>query len=121
MKKILRLEEAAMFAAAVMFFPKLGISWWWFTGCILLPDLSMLGYLVNAKVGAYTYNLFHHKALAIIIGVAGIFFNSVILAFIGLILFAHASMDRSFGYGLKYEDGFNSTHLGMIGKADTTL
>jgi hypothetical protein len=35
----------------------------------------------------------------------------------GIILFTHSSMDRVFGYGLKYPDSFNNTHLGPIGKA----
>jgi hypothetical protein len=34
----------------------------------------------------------------------------------GIILFAHSSMDRLFGYGLKYFTGFSDTHLGKIGK-----
>ena len=29
---------------------------------------------------------------------------------------SHASFDRVFGYGLKYEDAFRHTHLGMIGR-----
>lgn len=33
----------------------------------------------------------------------------------GVILFAHASMDRIFGYGLKYADDFKHTHLQEIG------
>ena len=35
---------------------------------------------------------------------------------LGIILFGHSSMDRFFGYGLKYENGFKFTHLGEIGK-----
>ena len=35
----------------------------------------------------------------------------------GLILFGHSSMDRILGYGLKYPDSFEHTHLGMIGKS----
>jgi hypothetical protein len=35
----------------------------------------------------------------------------------GIILFGHSSMDRSLGYGLKLNEGFKYTHLGMIGKA----
>jgi len=31
-------------------------------------------------------------------------------------MFGHSSMDRMFGYGLKTEEGFKYTHLGMIGK-----
>lgn len=34
----------------------------------------------------------------------------------GIIIFGHASFDRFFGYGLKYENGFKFTHLGEIGK-----
>ena len=34
----------------------------------------------------------------------------------GVILYGHASMDRIFGYGLKYGDHFQHTHLGWIGK-----
>ena len=33
-----------------------------------------------------------------------------------IILFAHISMDRIFGYGLKFNDSFFNTHLGKIGK-----
>ena len=35
---------------------------------------------------------------------------------LGIILFGHASMDRVFGYGLKFGDNFHHTHLGWIGK-----
>ena len=33
-----------------------------------------------------------------------------------IILFAHSSLDRALGYGLKYDDSFGNTHLGSIGK-----
>ena len=32
----------------------------------------------------------------------------------GIILFGHASMDRIFGYGLKFSDNFKHTHLGNL-------
>lgn len=32
-----------------------------------------------------------------------------------MIMFAHSSLDRCVGYGLKYGDGFQHTHLGRIG------
>lgn len=116
MKTVLKIEEAAMFAAAIILFNNLGISWWWFAACILLPDLSMIGYLVNSRSGAVVYNFFHHKGLAILIGLVGLHVESTALQFSGLILFAHASMDRMLGYGLKYETGFQFTHLGIVGK-----
>jgi hypothetical protein len=36
--------------------------------------------------------------------------------FAGTILLGHSSFDRVFGYGLKHEDAFQNTHLGMIGR-----
>ena len=75
----------------------------------------MLGYLVNPKVGAISYNIFHHKAIAIAIGLAGFYFDNPLLILIGVILFSHASFDRIFGYGLKFQDDFKNTHLGKIG------
>ena len=114
MNTLLKLEEAAMFAASLVAFHFLGISWWWYAGCILLPDLGMMGYLHNAKTGAFTYNLFHHKGVALAIAAFGFFAQNQTALFAGIILFSHASLDRMLGYGLKYERGFKYTHLGDL-------
>lgn len=116
MKTSLKLEELAMLLLGIFLFSQLNFSWWWFIGLFLAPDLGMLGYLINTKVGAFTYNLFHHKFVAIGIYFFGIFITSEIVQMIGILLFSHASFDRIFGYGLKYEKGFKFTHLGEIGK-----
>lgn len=116
MKKLVQLEEIALFATTLYAFSLLNLSWWWFIGCILLPDVSMIGYLHHAKTGAWFYNIFHHRALALIVLALGFFLNLPWVLFTGLILFSHATMDRMFGYGLKYESGFKKTHLGEIGK-----
>jgi hypothetical protein len=92
----------------------LGFEWWWYLVLILVPDISMLGYLVNAQVGAATYNLFHHKGIAIAILCLGWYFSNEWLTISGIILFGHSSMDRIFGYGLKYPDNFKHTHLGYL-------
>ncbi len=75
----------------------------------------MIGYLINSKAGAYTYNLLHHRGLAVVIVLLGYYFNLPWVLFAGYILFSHVAMDRVFGYGLKYEKGFKFTHLGEIG------
>lgn len=116
MKELIRLEEVALFGLGVFLYSLLGYSWWWFWGLLLAPDLSMLGYLINTKIGAWCYNLFHHKGLAIAVVLLGWFMESDIALAAGLILFSHASLDRAFGYGLKHEEGFVFTHLGKIGK-----
>jgi hypothetical protein len=115
MKTVLKLEEAAMFGAAIYAFSRLSFAWWWFPLLILAPDIGMVGYLFNNKIGAFFYNLFHHKGLAIIIFVMGLVSNNEVLQLSGVILFGHSSMDRMLGYGLKYETGFKKTHLGLIG------
>jgi len=116
MKNTLKLEELAMFLLSIWLFNQLHFPWWWFLLLILIPDIGMLGYAINNKVGAVSYNIFHHKGIAILIYLSGIYFHHETIQLAGIILFGHSSMDRIFGYGLKYFDGFKFTHLGSIGK-----
>ncbi len=117
MKKLIVLEELFLVLLAIFLFRNLGYDWWWFAIFFLAPDLSMVGYLAGPRAGAITYNFVHHKALAISLYVGGLLLANPLLQFVGLILLAHSSFDRVFGYGLKYPDGFQHTHLGMIGRA----
>ncbi len=116
MKKIIQLEELGLFLLGIFLFSQLNYAWWWFLVLLLAPDFSMIGYAVNNKTGAFLYNLFHHRGLAIAVYLLGIYLSNSVLQLMGVILLAHASMDRMFGYGLKYEKGFKYTHLGEIGK-----
>lgn len=114
--RIVKLEEAGQFLLSIYLFSQLDYSWWVFPACLLLPDLSMIGYLADTKTGARLYNLFHNKLLAILILIGGFWFHISWLALAGVILLGHSAMDRMLGYGLKYDDGFKHTHLGQIGK-----
>lgn len=116
MKAILKLEELAMFLASVYVLYYFDVAWWLYLLLLLGPDISMLGYLAGNKVGAWSYNLFHHKGIALALIAMGFMVNNDALITAGVILFGHASMDRVAGYGLKYENGFKFTHLGEIGK-----
>jgi hypothetical protein len=116
MKIILQLEELAMFLCSILAFSTLPFAWWWFPVLILSPDISMLGYTINSKVGAVTYNFFHHKAIALAALVIGYYLLSDYWLMAGIVLFGHSSLDRFMGYGLKYFKGFTFTHLGSIGK-----
>jgi hypothetical protein len=116
MKTIIKLEEAALFIFGIYLFSLLTFDWWWFLVLILTPDISMLGYLFGNKSGAFCYNIFHHKGIAISIYMIGCFSEIELLQLAGIILFSHAAMDRILGYGLKYEKGFKYTHLDEIGK-----
>jgi hypothetical protein len=116
-KAILRLEGAAISAAAVALYAHAGLSWPLFALLILAPDLAMLAYLVGPRAGATAYNIVHTYALAVPLALAGYWLASPVALAIGLIWIAHIGMDRMLGYGLKYASGFRDTHLGRIGQA----
>jgi len=92
-------------------------NWWMFIGFLLIPDLSMLPYLLNPRVGSVSYNIAHSYVLPVALAVIAIAFNRVgMLAFL-YIWTAHIGMDRFLGYGLKYSTAFGKTHLGDLGTA----
>ncbi|SFD64188.1 DUF4260 domain-containing protein [Spirosoma endophyticum] len=114
MKTLLKSEEFIQFLGAIYLFSQLNFAWWWFPALLLVPDLSMIGYVINPAVGAVLYNLVHHKGLGVVIGLIGLMLGNQTLMLAGIILFAHSSMDRMFGYGLKYGDSFKHTSLGDL-------
>lgn len=116
MKTLLKLEEIGQFLLSILLFSQLDYAWWIFLVFLLFPDLSMIGYLVNPKIGAWLYNFFHHKLVAIAVLILGFWLDISVLTLAGVILFGHSAMDRIFGYGLKFNDNFKNTHLGWIGK-----
>ena len=120
MNVLLKLEEGALFLLCIFLFSKLNFEWWWFPALLLLPDLGMLGYLVNAKTGAFTYNFVHHRLVASAVAIYALTYGNESWKLAAIILFAHISMDRVMGYGLKHPDSFNTTHLGVIGKKQKT-
>lgn len=116
MKTIIKLEEAAMTAVGIYFLTQynLGISVWLWVMLFFTPDIGMLGYLINTQAGAFCYNLFHHKGIALCIAAWGFFTHHDVATAIGILLFAHSSFDRMMDYGLKYSDAFKHTHLGWL-------
>ena len=117
MKYLIKLEELALFGLALLLFSQLDYGWSIYALLFLTPDLSMIGYLANPRLGAWLYNLIHHKGLAVAFYIFGYVFSVPWLMFAGTLLLGHSSLDRVFGYGLKYEDTFQNTHLGKIGRA----
>lgn len=112
---ILRIEGFffLMFAAALYYF--IGASWWLFVGVLFVPDISMVGYMKDAWMGAVVYNIGHTYLFPFTLFIIGSVFDVPILLPLSLIWISHISMDRALGFGLKYTDGFRHTHLGKIG------
>lgn len=120
MKNLLKLEELFLFGLALFLFSGLDYGWGAsrYALLFLAPDLSMIGYLANPRFGAWTYNLIHHKGVSVALYALGALASVPWLMFAALraILLGHSSLDRVFGYGLKYPDSFQATHLGKIGR-----
>ena len=113
-KVVLHLEGAAIFGAAVAAYVSWGGGLWFFLATILVPDLSLLGYLAGNRVGAVVYNAVHNYvaplALLAVAQATGWHMGLLVAA----IWVAHVGMDRFAGYGLKYGTAFRSTHLGRV-------
>jgi hypothetical protein len=116
----LRLEGLAAFVAGAAVFGRLGGEWIWFVPALLLVDVSMVGYLRGPRLGALTYDLAHNWAVGLsLLGIGlGLALPAVTLA--GAVLVAHTGADRALGYGLKLGTGFGDTHLGTIGRTESS-
>lgn len=113
-KTLLHIEGFAVLALSLHFYGYSGFSWLLFFILFLAPDLSMLAYLMNNRMGAIVYNLFHTYSLAIVILFWGIMVSDDTVLAIGLIWSAHIGMDRMLGFGLKYPTAFKDTHLNRV-------
>src|SRR4051794_41198022 len=86
---VLRLEGLAAFIAGAALFSSLGGEWLWLVPLLLLPDVSIAGYLAGPRVGATAYNVVHNWALGLAVIGIGIAMASPVLQLAGAILVAH--------------------------------
>lgn len=115
----LRLEGMVVLVAAVAAYAQLGAGWGAFAMLFLVPDLSFLGYLGGARVGAAVYNIAHSYIGPVALLATGALATDMPVALAaGLIWCAHIGFDRALGFGLKYGTEFGATHLGRVGKSD---
>ena len=87
-----------------------------FAALWLVPDLSMLGYLISPCRGARIYNAFHTYVVPGTLALAAMLLRAQGLLPFALIWVNHIGVDRVLGYGLKYPEGFRWTHLGRLGR-----
>ena len=114
---LLRLEGLPVAGGAVSTYHRFDQIWWLFVVLILLPDISMLGYLRNPRLGAWCYNFAHTYVVPLALFPIGWVFHWHYLFTVALIWIAHIGFDRALGYGLKRDTGFKDTHLGQIGRS----
>ena len=112
----LRLESAVLLMGALIAYSTTHQHWWLVPVVVLLPDLAMTGYVAGTRIGALLYNLAHVTPVpALVIGLGWWEHRPLVLG-LGLVWLAHIGLDRLMGYGLKYDDHFQHTHLGMLGQ-----
>ena len=116
---LLRLEGLTLFAGAIAGFAMTGQPWWLFAALILVPDLSMAGYLAGNRAGAVAYNAVHVTTGPIVLTVVGLLSGDLRVLGVAMVWLAHVGIDRALGYGLKYARGFGFTHLGRLGRSAT--
>jgi hypothetical protein len=112
----LRLEGLAVVAVSAALYAHTGASWWLFAALWLVPDLSMLGYLANSRLGAVCYNAVHTYLAPLMLAAIAILLHKNTLLPYAFLWCNHIGVDRSLGYGLKYPAGFGFTHLSRLGK-----
>lgn len=117
---LLRLEGLTLFAGMTLLYAAWGGSWTLYLLLFLAPDLCFLAYLSDARFGAMVYNAAHSYMAPVMLMTLGFGFASPLTLSIALIWLAHIGIDRALGYGLKYSAGFGFTHLGRIGRQDST-
>jgi len=118
MKNVIKLESAGLFvlftAAYFHLFPG---SWGFYLACFFLPDVSFALFLITKKLGAIAYNIFHHQGVLVALFLIAYWVKDNNVMQVALIFLAHSTFDRVAGYGLKYFDSFDHTHLGWVGES----
>ena len=111
---LLHAEGLAVALVAVTFYFHQGYEWWLLLVLALAPDLAMLGYLAGPRIGATAYDLAHTSVAPLLLGGAGVIWDSDTAVKLALIWATHIGVDRAVGYGLKYPTGFKDTHLQRV-------
>ncbi|AST96280.1 Uncharacterised protein [Niallia circulans] len=109
--QIVRVENGVAFALCFYIYIQLGFPIWLFFVLLLVPDITMIGYALNEKIGATVYNIGHSFTLPLLLTLFSFYFSNDNLLLISIIWIAHIFMDRLFGFGLKYQESFKNTHI----------
>jgi hypothetical protein len=118
-RRWLQLEGATLLVGTLVAFSTTHRSWWLIPLVLFLPDLFAAGYLGGSRIGANLYNVAHATPVpTLLVGLGWWQHNSIVLV-LGLVWLSHIGMDRMLGFGLKYSDHPQHTHLGSGGHTET--
>lgn len=113
-KKLVRFEFLVIWLISIYVYFSSGFSIWLFLILLFTPDISIVFYKINDRVGGIAYNIIHTYSIPVmLLFISKIFLNDNTLRSLCIIWISHISMDRFLGYGLKY-DNFKETHIQRI-------
>jgi hypothetical protein len=110
-RPLLHFEGAAVFTLSLLGYHWSHGGWLLFVLLFLVPDLSMIGYVANVRLGAITYNAAHTYTAPLALAAYSFATSHQMLLWLSLIWIAHIGFDRMLGFGLKYPTVFKDTHL----------
>src|SRR6266567_1702202 len=90
-------EGAAALVCGAAIYGALGGDWLWLIPLLLIPDISIAGYLGGPAIGSFVYNAIHNWALGLALIGLGQWFDSTTIEIAGAILVAHVGLDRLAG------------------------
>jgi Domain of unknown function (DUF4260) len=108
---LLHLEGAAVLVFSLFAYRWNDGGWIQLALIFLLPDLSMIGYVRNVRLGAMIYNTVHTYVGPFLLACFSVGTGNRPCLLLALIWFAHIGLDRMLGFGLKYPTRFKDTHL----------
>jgi hypothetical protein len=111
---LLRVEGVVVFFGAIALYISQNASGLLFGLLFFAPDLSMIGYRINPRIGSFTYNAVHTYALPAALMALALAARWTLGIHVSLIWLAHIGMDRMLGFGLKYPTAFKDTHMQRV-------
>lgn len=109
--QLVRMENGVAFALSLYMYLQLDFPIWIFFALLFVPDCTMIGYMMNKKIGASIYNVGHSFLLPLFLAGSYLYVSNDYILMLSIIWAAHIFLDRLLGFGLKYEDSFNQTHI----------
>lgn len=111
---MLSLEGLIVLMSSIVAYWYIGGNGWLFIALLLVPDLTFIVYMMNQFIGTVAYNIVHTYTLPLILLTLALVVGWQMGIMLSLIWFAHIGMDRTIGYGLKYQTAFKDTHMNRV-------
>ncbi|KAG9408318.1 hypothetical protein AC1031_021560 [Aphanomyces cochlioides] len=109
---LLQLEGLAILIACLVAYNYLQGNWWIFVGGFFAGDLLSVGYAFGPALGCMVYNVSHtFVGPTLLLTTYLLLPDHVWILHATVIWASHLGWERSLGYGLRYPDGFTSTHI----------